>query len=49
MSDLEHKLHGLPDLALTAILVSASAVLLIAAFAAPTSIKAAIVAWVLLP
>ncbi len=47
--DAEAKLHGLPDLALSAILVAAAASLLIIAFAAPSTVKAAVIAWVLLP
>lgn len=47
--DLEARLQGWPDTLLTVALVGAGALLILAAFTAPTTLKAILLAWVVFP
>lgn len=49
IAQLEQRLSGWPDKALTLLLVVLALLILIAAFNAPTTLKAIIAAWVIAP
>lgn len=46
---LEQKLQGFPDIALTWILITLAAFLVVVACYAPITVKAAVAAWVMFP